>query len=219
MASGVLTHFLALSNGRTETLRLILMGVLVSSVLTAFTTAALLGAQETEIHRILRWTIGSTNGRVWAHVWMILPWLACGLVLAFMALRSLNALHLGEETATGLGVKVELTKLRLLFVASVLTAGSVAVVGAIGLVGLIAPRVAHAVLGQDARRLVPGAALVGASLLLVADIGARTIEIGWLLQVAGATEPAGAGLPVGAVTALFGVPLFLWIMLKSEQRS
>ncbi len=217
MAAGLLTHVLALSRGRTHVLRLILMGVLVSAVLSALTTVALLGARETEIHRILRWTVGSTNGRVWLHVRMILPWAVIGLFLAGLTLRPLNALHLGEETATGLGLRVECARLWLLFVASVLTAGAVAVVGAIGLVGLIGPRMAHAILGQDARRLVPGAAILGAGLLLTADIGARTIEIGWLLAFAGWTDAVGAGLPVGAVTALFGVPVFLWLLWRADR--
>jgi iron complex transport system permease protein len=213
LAAGLLAYLLSLDRG-SDPVRLVLTGVLVAGMCTALTAGLLLGARETELLRIVRWTVGSTNGRVWAHLQTLLPYAAAGLPLAFASAGAANALQLGDATARGLGQRVEGARLWLLVVAAILTAGAVAVVGAIGLIGLIGPHMARRFAGTDARRLLPAAALVTAALLLGADILARTLELAALGLLVGLDLPEGAGLPVGAVTALLGVPFFLWLLIR-----
>ena len=218
LAAGCLAYLLSLRGG-TDPAALILMGVLVAGLCAALTTALLLGARETEMMRILRWTVGSTNGRVWTHLHTLLPYAALGLPLAFLSAGLANALSLGDGIARALGQRVEGARLWLLLVAAVLTAGAVAVVGAVGLIGLIGPHVARSLAGEDARRLLPLSAVITGALLLGADILARTLELSWAGTVTGLNLPEGAGLPVGAVTALLGVPFFLVLLLRAGDRT
>lgn len=213
LAAGALAYGLSLSRG-SDPARLVLMGVLVGGLCTALTGALLLGARETEVMRIVRWTVGSTQGRVWVHLQTLLPYLALGLPMALLSAGVANALQLGDETARSLGQRAEAARLWLLLVAATLTAGAVAVVGAVGLVGLIGPHMARRLVGSDARRLLPASALAAAALLLGADILARTVEIGWIGLAVGLDLPEGSGLPVGAVTALLGIPFFLALLLR-----
>jgi iron complex transport system permease protein len=109
--------------------------------------------------------------------------------------------HLGDDLAAGLGLRVERARLLLLFVAVLLTAGAVSVVGALGFLGLIAPHLARRLVGSDARRLFPLSALMGASLLMGADIVAR-----------GLTRVVD--LPVGAVMAIMGAPFLIYLLRR-----
>ncbi len=188
--------------------------MLVAGARTALTTA-LLGASEPEMLRVLRWTVGSTNGRVWTHLATLGSYAALGLPLALLSAGLANALQLGDAAARGLGQRVEGARLWLLLVAALLTAGAVAVVGAVGLIGLIGPHLARSLAGEDARCLLPLSALATAALLLGADILARSLELGWLGLMTGLDLPDGAGLPVGAVTALLGVLFFLVLLLRT----
>ena len=117
--------------------------------------------------------------------------------------RPRNLLAIGEATAAYLGTSVERTKLVAFATATLLTAASVSVSGTIGFVGLIVPHAVRLVWGGDNRALLPCAAVAGAAFLVVADTLARTL--------AGATE-----LPVGVVTALVGVPCFVWLLRRSR---
>jgi iron complex transport system permease protein len=111
-------------------------------------------------------------------------------------------------------MRVERTRLILLFAASLLTAGAVAVVGAVGFIGLIGPHMARRIAGGDARRLFPLSIVFTAMLLIVSDIIARTLTIGWIGAFTGLDIPDGVGLPVGAVTAMLGAPFFLYLLLR-----
>jgi iron complex transport system permease protein len=192
----------------------VLAGVLVGSMCSAFTAVLMLWAGEQNAMRILRWTIGSTAGRVWVHWHTIWPVALAAVPLGLACASLANALQLGDSVAAGLGLRVERVRLLLLSVATLLTAGAVAVVGAIGFVGLMGPHVARRMVGSDVRRLYPASVLLTAALLLAADIGARTLTIGWLGTLTGLDIPEAAGLPVGAVTALLGAPFFLSLLLR-----
>lgn len=141
---------------------------------------------------------------------MALVALPLGLLCASLA----NALQLGDGVAQGLGVRLERARTALLFVSALLDAGAVAVVGPIGFVGLIGPHMARSLVGGDVRRMFPLSVLLAAMLLIAADILARTLTIGWVGWLTGLNIPDGAGLPVGAVTALLGAPFFLYLLLR-----
>jgi iron complex transport system permease protein len=192
-----------MSRGRqreTNTIRLILTGVMVSAIFRALTSLVLL-INQNAASGILLWIIGSLNGRTWTHWDTVWPWAVVTLPIGIGCAGIANALHLGDDVATGLGVRVERARLLLLFVAVLLTAAAVSVVGALGFLGLIAPHISRRLVGNDARRLFPLSAVLGSSLLLMADIVAR-----------GLTRVVD--LPVGAVMALLGAPFLIYLLRR-----
>ena len=136
--------------------------------------------------------------------WVAL-FLALGLGCAIPMARSLNLSTLGEESAAQLGVDIDRQRRIVLIATSLMVGAAVSVAGLIGFVGLIIPHLLRLVFGPDHRLLIPAAALGGASFLVICDTIART-----LLD--------GRELPVGAITALAGGPLFLWLLRRSHQK-
>jgi iron complex transport system permease protein len=125
------------------------------------------------------------------------------MLLALRLGRGLNALALGEAQALHLGTAVQSVKRQAIFGAAAATGAAVAISGGIGFVGIVVPHLLRLAIGPDHRRLIPNAALLGASLLVLADLLARTIV-------------APAELPIGIITALLGAPVFLWILLRQR---
>lgn len=201
-ASTVLVFGLARGHGPWSPTRLLLTGVVVASGWGAVVALILSLAPEVQLRGMLFWLIGDLSAPP-------APWSALGaLLLALAAVLpfagDLNALSRGEITAATLGVDVERLPWLLFALAAFLTAAAVTTAGAIGFVGLIVPHAVRLVLGNDQRTLLPASALAGGALLLVADTLARQIT-------------APAQLPTGVVTALLGVPTFLYL-LRREQR-
>jgi iron complex transport system permease protein len=185
---------------------LLLTGV----VFNAFASAAIVFmaslAGLSEGGSIYLWLIGSLSAsRVDVAGWVAL-FLVAGLASALPMARSLNLLTLGEEGAAQLGVEVERVKRVLLFATSLMVGAAVSVAGLIGFVGLIIPHLLRLVLGPDHRLLVPAAALGGGAFLVLCDTIARS-----LLD--------GRELPVGAITAIAGGPLFLWLLRRHHRRT
>lgn len=187
-------------HGQNAPERLVLTGILISSMLRSCTAIILLLRQDA-LGSILIWLIGSLNGRVWVHWMVIWPWALIALPLGLTCASLANALQLGEASATSLGVPVSWTRLSLFFVAVLLTASAVAVVGGITFLGLIAPHMARRIVGADARRLFPFSMILGAGILLAADTVTQVIS-----------QPVT--VPVGAALALLGVPFFLYLMWR-----
>jgi iron complex transport system permease protein len=215
LVTGLLVYWLSYDRG-SDPMRLVLVGVLVAGINGALISLVLLAAQESEIMRIVRWTIGSTSGRVWVHWQTIWPVALAAIPLGLLSAGLANTLQLGDSVATGLGVRVEAARVLLLAVAALLTAGAVSVVGGIGFIGLIGPHAARMVVGSDVRRLFPLSVVFTAILLIASDIAARTITIGWVGLLTGLEIPDTAGLPVGAVTAMLGAPFFLFLLLRGK---
>ncbi len=154
--------------------------------------------------QILRWTIGSLDVVGFDLLWRMLLFLVPGWLILLLMARDLHLIAVDEETAASLGVNVRRSE-RLVYAASSLIVGvTVAVGGTIGFVGLIVPHAVRLLFGEDVRMLLPCSFLLGAAFLMLADLVARTA--------------LGAGeLPVGAITALAGGPVFLWL-LRRQQR-
>ena len=199
LAAGGIVYVLSWQR-QSASIRLILTGVLVSAVLRSGTSMLLLMRQEA-VGNILLWLIGSLNGRVWVHLEVMLPWAAMALPFGLACASLANALQLGDVSATSLGLNVTQTRATLLFAAVLLTSTAVAVVGGITFLGLIAPHIGRRIVGSDARRLFPFSMVLGASILLAADILTQTIS-----------QPMN--LPVGAVLALLGAPFFLYLIWR-----
>jgi len=214
LAAGLLVYLLARGRqGRTESIRLTLIGLLLGAILSALTSLFLL-LGSSALGDILTWLIGSLNGRVWVHWQQLWPWALITLPLGLASAGVANSLQLGDEIAAGLGLPVEWSKAGLLAVAALLTAGAVAIVGAVGFIGLIGPHVARRLVGSDARRCFGLSALLAAALLLGADVIAQGLTFHPPFE----TTIYRAGLPVGAITALLGGPFFLWLLWRQAER-
>jgi iron complex transport system permease protein len=214
LAAGLLSYALSWHNGGSDPVRLILAGVLVGGMCSAATSLMLLWADGYNVQRIIRWTIGSLNGRVWIHWHTIWPVALIALPIGLLCAGLANVLQLGDGIAAALGLRVERARMLLLFAAALLTAGAVAVVGNVGFIGLIGPHMARRITGGDVRRLFPLSTVISVLLLLASDLIARTLTIGWVGQLTGLDLPENAGLPVGAVMALLGAPFFLYLLLR-----
>jgi len=174
---------------------LLLTGVIVSSLCMAVITLMLSIAPEGRLRSMVFWMIGDLAG---APV-RVLPWLVLGgaLVFAVRCARSMNVMALHAESAVALGVRVGALRKGLFLVSGLLTASAVTSAGSVGFVGLIVPHACRFAFGPDHRVLVPAAVLAGGSFLVLCDTLARTVV-------------APQQLPVGAVTAIIGAPVFLY---------
>jgi iron complex transport system permease protein len=184
-----------------DTRVLLLAGVVCGALFNALILLVLTFADPDSFRSAVFWMMGSFSGATWGGV-SVLALAAAPAIAVLLALaRPLDLLSLGEETAAVLGVNTERTKLLAFATASLLTGAAVAVSGVIGFVGLVIPHVVRLLWGGDHRRLLPASILLGASFLVLMDALART--------VAAPTE-----LPVGAVTALTGVPFFVYLLRR-----
>ena len=202
LVSVLLVFGIANEFGRWSVTRLLLTGVVISAGWGAIINILLTTSSTNNVQSMLFWLMGdlSQSRIVSGHFILLIVGVFCGLLVS----RSLNVLIRGELIATGLGVNVTRLRIGLYFAASILTATAVTVAGSVGFVGLIVPHMLRLLGARDHRILVPGAALLGGSFLVIADSIARTIV-------------APQQLPVGVVTAIIGVPAFL-IILHSTVR-
>jgi iron complex transport system permease protein len=180
---------------------LLLAGVVVGAFANAVVLLFLAYADTETFRSAVFWMMGSLAGATWERVGvMTVVLIAGGGMLAWLA-RPLDLLAVGEPTAAALGVPVERAKRTGLLAAALLAAGAVAVAGVIGFVGLVVPHALRLLVGSLHRRLLPAAALGGAAFLVLADVTARA-----------AARPAE--LPIGVVTALVGVPVFVLLLRR-----
>jgi len=183
--------------------RLLLIGVIMAAGWGALITLILTLAPAARLRGMLFWLMGDLNGvDSWAPAMLAL---ALALALTYPVARELNVLLRGEVLAHALGVRVAPLRRRLYLVASVATALAVTTAGAIGFVGLVVPHALRLALGNDQRMLLPASALAGGTLLLLADTAARSLL-------------APQQLPVGVITALVGVPAFMYLLTRRPER-
>lgn len=199
MFAAVCIYSLAWKNG-IRPLRIILAGVAVSAFLGAGISAILILYSD-KVSGALMWMVGGLAARSWPHVEIIVPYAIVGFILAMIGSRHLNILQLGDDIAKGLGVNVEMTRIVLTAIASLLAASAVSVVGLLGFVGLIVPHTARLLIGTDYRFLIPSSALLGVAVVTFSDTFARTAF-------------APMELPVGIFMAALGAPFFLFLLRR-----
>jgi iron complex transport system permease protein len=190
--------------GVTPVATLLLAGVAVNALAGALTGMLIFMADDRQVRDITFWTLGSLAGARWAQVPVVLVLVGLPAALLCLLARPLNALLLGEAEAFHLGTRVEAVKRIAVVLAAIAVAGGVAFTGLIGFVGLVVPHLVRLGFGADHRLVLPGAALLGAALLVLADLVARSLA-------------APAELPVGIVTALLGAPFFLWLLRRRAE--
>jgi len=209
-AGGLLATFLlywvAGGRGRSSATGLLLTGV----VFNAFASAGIVFIASVagffEGSRIFLWLIGHLSAVDIDAAGLVAASVAIGLTTALALARSLNLLALGDETAAQLGIPVESHRRWLLLATSLMVGAAVSVSGLIGFVGLIVPHSLRLVVGSDHRLLIPATAITGAGFLVLCDTVARTVL-------------GGRELPVGAVTALVGGPLFIFLLRRAQDRT
>ncbi|WP_027503434.1 FecCD family ABC transporter permease [Rhodococcus sp. UNC363MFTsu5.1] len=186
--------------------RLVLAGIAVGQLAAALTSALVLFGDRDAAHRVLSWTLGSVAGVRWSGLVGILIVVAVTMTIVLAYSRVLDSFAFGERAAASLGTNVERTRWVLYAVASLCTAALVAQAGIIGFVGLVVPHAARMLVGPLHARLLPVVALMGALLLVWADIAARTVM-------------PGRELPISIVTAIVGVPVFVWLLRRRGVRA
>ncbi|WP_286164358.1 iron ABC transporter permease [Azoarcus sp. DN11] len=200
LAATLLVFGLAHGDGSWTQTRLLLTGVIVAAGCGAAVTLMLSLVTDTRLQSMLFWLMGDASGAT--RPWPALGVLLVGLAVAMPVARDLNVLARGEIAAQALGVRVQRLRYLLYILASLLTAAAVTLVGSVGFVGLIVPHLMRLALGNDQRLLLPAATLAGGTLLTLADTAARTVV-------------APEQLPVGVLTALIGVPVFLFLLSRN----
>ncbi|OES44776.1 FecCD family ABC transporter permease [Domibacillus iocasae] len=203
--AGVLVFFLG-SVGRDglTPIKIVLAGAAISALFVSFTQGMLV-IDEQAIQSILFWMAGSVAGRNMDMLLPVLPFmLGAGIVTLFLG-RPINILMSGDDVAKGLGQRTILIKIITGLAVVFLAGGSVAVAGSIGFIGLIVPHIARGLVGPDYRWVIPFSALIGASLLLLADVAARFVIM-------------PQEMPVGVMTALIGAPFFVYIARRGLSR-
>ncbi len=200
----VLVLAMAGAHGRGfDTRVLLLSGVVIGAFFNALILLVINFADVETFRAAMLWIMGSFAGASGEGVLSLGLYVLPAVALLFALARPLNLLSVGEQSAFHLGVEVTRLKLVLYVVTSLVVGVCVAGSGAIGFVGLVVPHALRLVGGSDHRWLLPGCALAGAGFLVAADTLARVVV-------------APAELPVGVVTALVGVPVFLWLLVRSE---
>ncbi|MGW4367054.1 FecCD family ABC transporter permease [Nocardia takedensis] len=201
-----LVYLLSRANGRTEVVTLVLTGVAINAFAGGLIAFLLFVASPAARDQIVFWQLGSLNGATWQSVWVVAPLAALGIGAAVLVASRLDLLALGESAARHLGVDVERLRRTVIVIVAVLTTAGVAFTGIILFVGLIVPHVVRMLVGPAHRVLVPLSAILGAVVLLVADVAARSLV-------------DNADLPLGMLTSLIGGPFFFWLLRRTRARS
>ncbi|QJC50324.1 iron ABC transporter permease [Paenibacillus albicereus] len=184
--------------------RLILVGIGIGALSSAFTSAILLLSSVYTATDAYIWLTGTVYGTSWQHVFTLLPWTALFLLLALRSGRTLNVLMLSDESAAGVGSHVERSRRGLIAISVGLAGSAVAIGGSIGFVGLIGPHLARQLVGPAASRLLPVSALCGALIVVLADLVARTAFLPY-------------DVPVGVFTSAVGAPFFLYLLYRNRR--
>lgn len=202
LGAGLVAGIASLRRGGGTPLRFVLAGAAVSALLSALSQGIALYFDVAQ--DVMFWTAGGVTGADWEQVKIITPWILGALLGAIALARSVSLLSLGEEVAKGLGLNTAAVSTLCFFLVLVLAGASVSVVGPVGFVGLIIPHLARYLVGENYRLIIPCSMVLGALLMVAADLGARTLN-----------PPFET--PIGALTALIGVPFFLYLARKQRK--
>lgn len=199
----ILLYRLSTHRGRTSVAVMLLGGIAIAALAGALSGILIFLADDAQLRDLTFWGLGSLAGATWDKVAVAGPLIVLTLAATPFLAHALNALALGEGPAAHLGIPVQRMKNIAILTVAAATGAAVAVSGGIGFVGIVVPHLLRLIIGPDHRWLLPNAALLGAILLILADMIARSIV-------------APAELPIGIVTATLGGPFFLWILMRNR---
>ncbi|MDP4098395.1 iron ABC transporter permease [Paenibacillus sp. P96] len=198
-----IVYLLSYKHGEVVPLRMVLIGIGIAALMQAVTTFFMILSPIHNASQANIWLIGTVNGTNWGDVAVLAPWITVISLVTWGAARKLNVQQLGDSLATGLGSHVGRQRLYLLLLCTALVGGAVAFAGGIGFVGLIAPHIARKLVGSSYGALIPAAALIGALLVMGADLMGRTLF-------------SPLEVPTGVFTAAIGAPYFIYLLFKSR---
>lgn len=201
----LLVYRLGTSPTGTSVTMMLLAGVAISALAGAGLGLMNYFADDQALRDLSLWTMGSLAGANWAGLWMAWSGVLILFLLFYRDADKLNVLLLGEPEAKHMGINVQSLKRRLILLTAAGVGISVSLAGMIGFVGLIVPHLGRMIVGPNHRYLLPLSMIIGALLLLAADMIARTVV-------------APLDMPVGIVTALIGSPFFIWLLIKQKAR-
>ncbi|WP_163853775.1 FecCD family ABC transporter permease [Paenibacillus elgii] len=199
LITSVVIYGLAWDKGASP-LKIILAGVAINALLGAVTNGLMVTYSD-RVQAVLPWLAGGLSGRSWHHLQFMAPYAITGLALSVLAIKPANLLLLGDDAAKLLGQKVEVQRLLLILLSSLLAGAAVSVAGLVGFVGLVVPHAIRLLAGEDYRFLLPLSIVGGAALVVLADTIARS-----------SFDPIE--LPVGILLAGLGAPFFLFLLKK-----
>ena len=204
---GIITTFvvyqLGTREGHTDVSTVLLAGIAVNAIAAAGIGLLMYMADDEQLRTLTYWTMGSFGGANWVQFWAVAPWVLLGTLILPLYAPALNALLLGDAEAGHLGFQLETIKRIMFLLVAMIVGASVAASGVIGFVGLVVPHLIRLIQGSDYRRLIPSSALLGASLLLAADLLARTMV-------------SPAEMPIGIITAVLGGPFFIFLLIRRK---
>ena len=201
-ATLVLLLVLAVSRRVTSNVSLLIVGMMFGSIAGALVSLLQNFANPDALKLFIVWTLGSLSSVGWSDMQMMVPILLLGALFVLLSLKPLNGLLLGEDYARGIGINVERTRLFIVLATGLLAGGVTAFCGPIAFIGVAVPHIARGIFRTSNHRItIPASALIGACLLLVCDVLCSLF-----------TYP----LPISTVSALFGAPVIIWIILKNK---
>lgn len=201
LVATITVYTIATRDARTDVATLLLAGVAINAVAGAVIGVMVFISNDQQLRDLNFWLLGSLGGGTWDTLLPAMPLIAVPALLVACLTKSLNALLLGERDAMNLGYAVESIKRAIVFLAAMSVGAAVALTGTIGFVGLVVPHLIRLAVGPDHRVLLPACVLLGPTLLLAADLLARTLVL-------------PAELPIGIVTSCVGGPFFLWLLMR-----
>ncbi len=199
-----IVYFIAKRQGVSK-LAIVLAGIAVSSLLSAFTDTVITLVPDVKVNRI-DFLIGSFSGVTMANVVFAAPYIVVALVVVMLLCFDINVLSLGDSTARSLGLRVGLVRGVMLISAALLAGSAISLGGLIGFVGLIVPHISKMLIGNDHRYFLPLTVLLGGAFCLLCDILARVLFVPF-------------EIPVGIVMSLIGSPFFIWLIVTRKRRT
>ncbi len=202
LIASIFVYFLAKIGGRITPFKMILAGMVISSICSSLTSLIIFLSKDNEgIRTVNFWMMGSLAGAQWSNIVLPIAISVIPLIYFFTQYRNLNLMVLGDETSITLGLNIEKHRKIYMILSSLITGVIVSVCGTIGFVGIMIPHIVRLIFGTDHKTLLPFSALVGAVFLIWADVIARCAI-------------TNMELPIGIITSVIGAPFLLWLMVK-----
>ena len=204
VATTLVIYKLSLVEGRVQVATMLLAGIAINSLVGAAIGYTITRASDAQLREVTFWNLGSLAQVDWNDLKVGGPLIMAVIILLPLFSKAMNAMLLGDAEASRMGVRTELVKRVLILLTALAVGASVAAAGTIGFVGLVVPHLVRMWIGADHRFLLPASALLGAILLVLADLLARTVA-------------APMELPIGMITALLGAPFFLYLLMTQRK--
>lgn len=204
--AAALVYQLSRSGGKAITSIMLLAGIAINALSMSFVGYLTFAADDDELRDLTFWTLGSLGGASWENLAMVAPFILIPLFIMPFFGKSLNAYALGEDGASMLGINTGRFKIIIILLTTLVVGASVAVTGVIGFLGLVVPHIVRMIVGPEHKNLIVSSILLGALLLLTADLFSRTLI-------------APVEIPIGIITAILGTPLFLSILIREKRKT